>query len=107
MKAPAPPPLTVVSLLHRLVAANGIALVLLLAALAASPGLHAWLHGDAGEADHECAVTLFQHGADVAVAVLAVAATGSIVVALVVTPPAEPVLAPRRYWLPPGHAPPR
>ncbi len=30
--------------------------------LAASPQLHASLHHDAGQADHECVVTLFSHG---------------------------------------------
>lgn len=38
------------------------AFVLFLAALAASPSLHEWLHHDANEANHECAVTLFLHG---------------------------------------------
>ncbi len=38
------------------------AFVLFLAALAASPSLHEWLHHDANEPDHECAVTLFLHG---------------------------------------------
>jgi hypothetical protein len=38
------------------------AMVLFLAALAASPSLHEWLHHDAGEPDHECAVTVFVHG---------------------------------------------
>ncbi len=106
MKGPDLPPTTVVPLLHRVLAAGGIVLVLLLAVLAASPGLHAWLHGDAGEADHECAVTLFQHGADAAVAVIAATAAAWIVVALVVLPPAAPDLRLRRYGLPPGNAPP-
>jgi hypothetical protein len=38
------------------------AFVLFLAALAASPSLHEWLHHDANEPDHECAVTQFLHG---------------------------------------------
>ena len=38
------------------------AMILFLAALAASPSLHTWLHHDANEADHDCAVTLFLHG---------------------------------------------
>jgi hypothetical protein len=37
-------------------------LVLFLNAMAASPSLHKWFHPDAGEAGHECAVTLFAHG---------------------------------------------
>ena len=37
-------------------------MVLLLNALAASPGLHQILHPDANHADHQCAVTMFAHG---------------------------------------------
>ena len=49
----ADPHLRVSSLfLRRLLAAGGVALVLLLTVLAASPELHARLHGTAGEADH-------------------------------------------------------
>jgi len=36
--------------------------VLLLNAMAASPGLHELIHADSGHDDHECAVTLFAHG---------------------------------------------
>jgi len=39
-----------------------IAFVLLLNMLAASPSLHEWFHTDAGQAEHQCAVTLFAHG---------------------------------------------
>lgn len=35
-----------------------------LGVLAVSPELHAALHGDSGDQAHECAVTLFAHGAD-------------------------------------------
>jgi len=37
-------------------------LVLLLNFLAASPSLHARIHTDAGQTEHQCAVTLFAHG---------------------------------------------
>lgn len=37
-------------------------LVLLLNAMAASPSLHEWVHSDASESGHHCAVTLFAHG---------------------------------------------
>lgn len=40
------------------------ALVLTLAALAASPTAHGELHRDSGHPDHDCAVTLFAHGAE-------------------------------------------
>ena len=36
--------------------------VLLLNLLAASPSLHECFHADAGQPDHQCAVTLFAHG---------------------------------------------
>lgn len=39
-------------------------MVWLLGVLAASPQLHGAVHAQAGEAAHECAVTLFAHGAD-------------------------------------------
>lgn len=35
---------------------------LFLQALAALPALHLWIHPDASDSDHECAVTLFIHG---------------------------------------------
>jgi hypothetical protein len=37
-------------------------LVLLLNAMAASPSLHEWVHADAGDSGHQCAVTMFAHG---------------------------------------------
>jgi hypothetical protein len=36
--------------------------ILLLNLLAADPSLHEWFHHDAGQADHQCAVTVFAHG---------------------------------------------
>ena len=29
--------------------------------LAASPALHQWLHDDAGQSSHQCAITLLEH----------------------------------------------
>ena len=37
-------------------------MVLLLDAMAASPALHELAHKDAGQASHQCVVTLFAHG---------------------------------------------
>ena len=37
-------------------------IVLLLNAMAASPGLHELFHPDAGQPQHQCAVTMFAHG---------------------------------------------
>jgi hypothetical protein len=39
-----------------------VALVLLLDAMAACPALHELIHHDAGQAEHQCGVTLFAHG---------------------------------------------
>jgi NAD/NADP transhydrogenase beta subunit len=92
--------------LHRLLAAGGVALVLMLSVLAASPTLHAWLHCSAGQADHECAITLYQQGVAAAGIGIILAAVALVVLARVVTTPADLHLAPSPYWLPPGHAPP-
>jgi hypothetical protein len=91
---------------HRLIAAVGVALVLVLSILAASPQLHAWLHRGAGQADHECAITLYQHGVTASAGATVLAVVALIALARVAAPPAELHLAPRRYWLPPGNAPP-
>ncbi len=54
--------------LRRLVAAGGIALVLLLAALTSSPELHRLFHGpDEQASDDGCAVVQFSHGVSAAV----------------------------------------
>jgi hypothetical protein len=37
-------------------------MILLLDAMAASPGLHELIHKDADQPGHECAVTMFAHG---------------------------------------------
>jgi len=94
------------SSLHRLLAAGGVTLVLLLSVLAVSPRLHAWLHGNAGETDHECVITLFQHGVVAATAEVALGLVAMVVLAWIATAPSTLHLAPPRYWLPPGHAPP-
>jgi hypothetical protein len=93
-------------LLHRLLAAGGAALVLLLTVLAASPELHAWLHGNAGEADHECVVTLYQHGVVSAAVDVTLVVVLLVQLALAAAAPAALDLGPPRYWLPPALAPP-
>ena len=45
-----------------IIAALLTAMVLLLDAMVASPGLHELAHKDAGQASHQCVVTLFAHG---------------------------------------------
>ena len=91
---------------HRLLAAGAAALVLLLTVLAASPSLHARLHTDSSRADHECIITLFQHGAAPETAAVALVVAPLIRVVLRVAELPELRLAPARYWLPPAHAPP-
>ena len=44
-----------------LVYALGLHLLFICAA-AVSPALHEWMHADADQADHECAITLFASG---------------------------------------------
>lgn len=46
---------------RRALSALLLAHVLAVMVLAASPGLHRWLHGDLDD-DHDCAVVLFAHG---------------------------------------------
>lgn len=53
--------------IRRLLCAGASALVLLLAVLAASPELHARMHGDAaGHDDSGCVIALFGHGVSLA-----------------------------------------
>ena len=80
-------------------------LVLLLNAMAASPELHELFHADAGQTEHQCAVTLFAHGhmnsATVEVA------TVTLTVSVEATPQITfSVFAPAIENLPAGRAPP-
>ena len=47
---------------NRIIAFALMAGVFWITALSASPGLHEWLHADAGDPNHDCAVTLFSSG---------------------------------------------
>jgi hypothetical protein len=91
---------------HRLVAASCAALVLALSVLAASPQLHKWLHADADASDHECAVTLFNHGVAQAAAEIAVAVVSMRWVGILDALPASLDLVAPRFRLSPGRAPP-
>jgi hypothetical protein len=107
------------SLPSRLTVVLGIALVLLLNVLAASPELHAWLHGQeqtpehaghgharVGDADHECAVTLFAHGV-IALLFFCLLLRPRLLVRRTVACSIDRLVAARlRYWLAPSHAPP-
>ena len=92
--------------LRRWLAAGGVALVLVVGLLAASPQLHQWLHPDASHADHECAVTLYHHGVAKAVTAVAVPAVPMRWVARHDVPPAAPDLVAPHFRLVPGRAPP-
>jgi hypothetical protein len=82
--------------------------VFALVALAASPQMHHWVHPDAGSDGHECAVTLFLHGAaDGAPAVLVVIVFIAPVLTRVIFPANSPCL--KHLFLSRGileHAPP-
>ena len=111
--APRPSPL------HRFTAVLGIVLVVLLNLLAASPELHAWVHGDehapahstpghepVGDDDHECAVTLFAHGVE-ALLVFCVLMLARPLARSVIPRARDEIARTRpRYWLVPSHAPP-
>ena len=91
---------------RRIFATGAAALVLTLSVLSASPQLHRWLHPDAGQPDHECAVTLFHHGVTGAAVEVAVAVVSLLLVLRRRTAPAGPdLIAPRFRWFP-GRAPP-
>lgn len=84
-----------------------VLLILVLAALAASPVLHHELHHDSDEPDHECAITLFAQaqvlpslaGPALVLPVLAV-------VCLIVPLTTIVFLPTRSFVLPPGCGPP-
>ena len=87
--------------LRRLVATAAAVFVLAIGAVAASPALHQWLHPDAAEADHECAITLFSHGAIEPGAVAApVVVPLLLVTAVAVAPDGPDLVAPRYRWSP-------
>ena len=78
----------------------------MLTVLAASPELHAWMHSNAGDADHECAVTLYQHGLEAATVGIILMATVWVFLARATVATQAEVLRRPRYWLPPALAPP-
>jgi hypothetical protein len=97
--------------LGRFVAAGAAALVLLLAVLAASPTLHAWVHGQsvaqaqAGHGDDDCVITQFSHGLTTPAAALALVAFLGLISGLARPCAVGPLPAPR-FWLPPVCGPP-
>ncbi len=65
--------------------------LLVVMAMAASPVLHEWIHGDAHEGDHDCAVVLFTGGGVEAAAVV------TLVVAVLVSSGSQAM--PRCEWV--------
>ena len=82
-----------------------ILLVLLLNLLAASPSLHERFHADAGNSEHQCAVTLFAHG-QVDSATIDVPVSPSLTFVAVVPSVELSVFRPAIENLPAGRAPP-
>jgi hypothetical protein len=84
-----------------------VVMVLVLATLATSPVAHAWLHADAHDSHHVCAVTLYAQGTTVPLTVVSVPSIAWRQVA--VTAPAGETSARTApsYLLPPGCGPPR
>jgi hypothetical protein len=99
-EAPAP-------LFRRVIAAMGVALVLLLGTASVTPVLHDWLHVEGGhEADHACAVVLFASG--VALASTAIDLAGPTLVWRAFSAPlvSEVFLVVPRYLRQPERGPP-
>jgi hypothetical protein len=91
---------------RRLVATGAAVLVFGVGLVAASPILHLWLHPDAGQPDHECAVTLFAHGAIQSCTAVVLVVIPLLRVVGRIFVPAGPDLVSPRYRLCPGRAPP-
>lgn len=79
--------------------------VLWLNAMAASPSLHEWFHADAGQAEHQCAVTVFAHG-QVDSASVDVPVVAALTLIQIVPPVEISVFHPAIEQLPAGRAPP-
>ena len=82
-----------------------VALVVLMNLLAVAPSLHKIFHADAGESDHQCAVTLFAHGQVEAVGIEVASVVPSFSIELA-APLVISVFAPAIENLPAGRAPP-
>lgn len=94
--------------ISRLVATGCIALVLALTVLAASPPLHAWLHGEkALDADDDCAVVLFAQGVTPVLAAVLAIVIALRVMAEDLPAPDRLLLEAPRFQLPPGCGPPQ
>ncbi len=106
--------------LTRTVAVLAAGLVLVLGLLTVSPELHASLHGPdesgahadheseapVGDADHECAVTLFAHGVEALLVFCLLMLARPLARSVVLRATDKIAVARPRYWLVPSHAPP-
>jgi hypothetical protein len=82
-----------------------LTLFLFLQAAAAVPGFHQYLHHDADQADHQCAVTLLSQGnLQIASNVTPIVLPASFVVLVPLRPATVQVVVDQQ--LPPGRAPP-
>ena len=93
--------------LYRAIALLLAVMVLGLAILATSPIAHAWLHPDAHDRNHSCAVTLYAQGTTVPLAVVSVPSIVWRQVDVVAPRRATCVRTASSYLLPPGRGPPR
>jgi hypothetical protein len=84
---------------------GALVLFLTLQTFAASPSLHHFIHQDAKQPDHQCAVTLISHG-QVVLTLIEVSVTAPVIVADELPVPVLPVLAALEYRLLPERAPP-
>jgi len=82
-------------------------MVFVLATLATSPVAHAWLHADAHDRNHVCAVTLYAQGTTVPLTVVSVPSIVWRQVDVIAPRGATCVRTAPSYLLPPGRGPPR
>ncbi|HEY8994220.1 MAG TPA: hypothetical protein VIM71_06145 [Lacunisphaera sp.] len=102
--------------LFRAIALMAALCVLALTIFAASPDLHARLHGSSGSmadqavpvghADHECAVTLFADGVTPLLVFCLLMLVRPLAAGVFLRATDEIAAARPRYWLVPSHAPP-
>lgn len=80
--------------------------VWVLGMLAASPELHAWVHHDAEQSGHTCAVTLFSHGLDNPTLGAALRLAPCLIIVAEVAPTEPQRVESAKDWQLPGRGPP-
>ena len=81
--------------------------VWMLGLLAASPVLHAALHADADQSEHDCAITLFSHGTDAPLTATGLVRLPATRLIALQNAPETPLVESPRDWQRPGRGPPR